>query len=189
MTRREILKYTALATGTAIATPLVTSLFSGCKPDVAKLPNYKPLFFDENQFSILKKLVDIILPKTDSPAATEVGVQNIIDTMLAQVYTSEEQVEYKKGFQNMLEYLNGGAEQMEEVASKLSLEKLQQLITSTDEAAKPAKDAFSQLRQQTVAYYLSTEEIGKNYLNYLPVPGEYEACIQLSDVGGKAWAI
>ena len=29
----------------------------------------------------------------------------------------------------------------------------------------------------------------KTLLNYLPVPGSYEPCIELSEVNGKAWAL
>lgn len=189
MTRRDIIKYTVLATGTAVAAPLMTTLFSGCNTDsVAKLPAYKPQFFSEEEFSILKKVIDIILPKTNSPSASELGVQNIIDTMVGTVYEEEDRLEYKAGFTSLLKYLGGNEEQPTKGAIP-SLEKLQIINTAKDGIAQEVRDAFQQLKQQTVAYYLSTEEIGKNYLNYLPVPGNYEPCIKLTDVEGKAWAI
>ncbi len=40
-----------------------------------------------------------------------------------------------------------------------------------------------------IILYLSTEEIGLNFLNYLPIPGPYESCISLEEVNGKAWAL
>jgi len=52
-----------------------------------------------------------------------------------------------------------------------------------------AKAALLDIKQQAVAYYLSTKEIATNYLNYLPIPGEYEPCISLESVNGKVWAI
>jgi len=192
MKRRAILKYTALATGAAIAAPLMTTLLSGCQTDaVAKLPDYKPGFFNDTEFTILKKMVDLILPKTDSPSATEVGVQNIIDTMVGKVYENEEKGAYQKAFRGLLTYLNKDEKDttFKNVIKNLSLEKLQEINDTKDENLKAVKDSFLHLKQQTVAYYLSTEEIGKNYLNYLPVPGEYQSCIQLADVGGKAWAL
>lgn len=190
MKRRAILKYTALATGAALATPLMTTLLSGCQTDAVETNSgYQPQFFNKDEFGILKKLVDLILPKTDSPAASEVGVQNIIDTMVGTVYQKEEKISYQKGFKDLLAYLNGGQSDIKNLGDKLSLDALQKINDSTDEKLKAVKDSFLHLKQQTVAYYLSTEEIGKNYLNYLPVPGEYQACIQLADVGGKAWAL
>ncbi|PKG96710.1 hypothetical protein [Paraglaciecola sp. MB-3u-78] len=49
--------------------------------------------------------------------------------------------------------------------------------------------AYIDIKQQTVAFYLSTEDIAENYLNYLPIPSEYEPCVPLAELGGKAWAV
>ena len=49
--------------------------------------------------------------------------------------------------------------------------------------------AYLNFKQQTVAYYLSTEEVATKFLTYLPVPGKYEACITVEEAGGKAWAL
>ncbi len=57
------------------------------------------------------------------------------------------------------------------------------------EQSEIADNFYTEVKQQTIAYYLASEEISTKYLNYLPVPGEYKACIPLSEVGGKAWAI
>jgi len=192
MKRRDILKYTALATGAAISAPLLTSILSGCNTaTVAKLPDYKPVFFEQGEFSVLSTLVDTILPKTDSPSAAALGVQNIIDTIVGTVYKEEERAKYKTNFSALLQYFNQGKETIDfdSIKDKISLENLKQLYGDTAETSEAARAALKNIKQQTVAFYLSTEEIGKNYLNYLPVPGTYEPCIQLKDVGGKAWSI
>jgi len=69
------------------------------------------------------------------------------------------------------------------------VEKLQEENLSMEEQLEISDAFFQELKQQAIAYYLSTEEINTKYLNYLPVPGEYQACIPLSEIGGKAWAI
>ena len=73
--------------------------------------------------------------------------------------------------------------------SESQLEQLKGIVASTEEKEQMVKSAFLELKQQTIAYYLSTEEIATKYLNYLPIPGKYEACISLESVGGKAWAL
>ena len=137
-------------------------------------------FLTIEDFLLIKKLIDIILPKTDSPSATEAGVHKIIDAMVGTVYKPLDRSNYKKDFLALKKYLNSNG--------KDSFKVLQNLSESSDKNNIPAKKAFLNLRQQTIAYYLSTEEIGKNYLNYLPVPGEYEPCISLEEAGGKLWA-
>jgi hypothetical protein len=182
MNRREILKYVAFATGAAISTPLITSILSGCNAPVTKNEEeYVLHFFSPAEFSELKALIDLILPRTDSPSAMEVGVHQIIDTMVGTVYKEEEKAVYRKKFDALMAHLNQGS------GEKLSL--LQNLEQSKNGDLENVREAYFDLKQQTIAYYLSTEEIGKNYLHYLPIPGTYEACISLEEVGGKAWAI
>lgn len=193
MNRREVIKRVSLLTGAAISAPLMSSLLTGCKK-VEKLPDsdsdsgYTPLFFNENEFDYIRTIADIILPKTDSPSATDVNVHKIIDLMLSEVYKPQDKKYYAEGISSLTKYLDdflelNNTEQIER------LRHLQQLNTSADSNVNSAKLAFLDLKQQTIAYYLSTEEIAKNYLNYLPIPGKYEPCISLKETGGKAWAI
>jgi len=53
MTRREILKYTSLLTGTAIAAPLMTSIISGCHEVHQIQSDYLPKFFSTEDFKLL----------------------------------------------------------------------------------------------------------------------------------------
>lgn len=191
MKRRDVLKYTALATGTLLSAPLISSILTGCRSDVAVVDPYQPIFFKEHEFSIIEGIIDIILPKTDSPSASEVGVQNIIDTMIGSTYKEEDQKTWQDNFQALLTKLNDDPEDLEfkNVKKNLTLENIEKLRTEVYENEVPIKAAIADLRQQTIAYYLSTEEIGTNYLNYLPVPGQYKSCITVAEVGGKAWAL
>ncbi|MFT5167435.1 MAG: hypothetical protein ACI8P3_002673 [Saprospiraceae bacterium] len=197
MNRRDIIKYAALATGAAISVPLMTSLLSGCQSDISeKAEDFIPQFFSKEEFALIKNLVDVILPRTDSPSATDVGVHRMIDHMVDKVYNKEDQASYKQGFTGLISQLTGttgGATPDVNKFLKLGADKklalLKKIDSSTAEALKDIRKAYLDLKQQTVAYYLSTEEISKNYLTYLPVPGKYEPCISVEAAGGKAWAI
>lgn len=185
MNRRAVLKYTSLMTGAAIGAPLMGALLSGCQPEVTD--HYKPEFFQPEEFNQIKHLLDLILPKTDSPSATEVGVHQIIDQMVSTVYNAEEQLEFKNKFTAFSQYLVEA--DFFNLKEKEQLEFLKNINEIEDEKMEEIKSTYLDLRQQTIAYYLSTEEIGTKFLNYLPVPGEYQACISVEEVGGKAWAI
>lgn len=184
MKRRDLLKYTALATGAAVTAPLASVLLSGCAPDtVANDLDYKLKFFDEEQFALVRQLIDVILPKTDSPSASEVKVHQIMDQFLGEVYTKEGQANYQKEFTTFKEYLG------EQNFLKKNANEQLDILKKIDGSTEAIQQTFLHLKQQTIAYYLTTEEIGKNYLNYLPIPGEYEGCISLEETGGKAWAL
>ena len=180
MKRREILRYTAFATGAAISAPLLSSLLVGCQSEVATNSTAEGLaFFNSAEFELVKKIADIILPKTDSPSATEVGVPNMIDHMVGNVYSKKEQTDYKTDFTALTKILSGND----------LLTTVPQLNAGDKSLPEAARKGFTSLKQQTIAYYLSSKEIGMNYLSYLPVPGEYEACITVEEAGGKAWAM
>ena len=186
MNRREILKYTALATGGAICTPLLSTFLSGCTTGTKESSTENALsFFNQEEFDLVKTIIDTILPKTDSPSATEVGVHEEIDAMVGTVYQEEDRNNYKSGFEALKTYLDE-----KDFADKNEEEKKNILLSI--EASAPMEigaemQAYYHLKQQTIAYYLYTKEIGTKYLNYLPVPGEYQACIPLSETNGKAW--
>lgn len=180
MDRRELIKLVTMATGAALAVPLSSTLLTACsKVENTKEEDYALNFFSEEEFSSLKNLLDFILPKTDSPSAVEVGVHMTIDNMVGLVYNPEERKKFRTQFDSLKAY----------GSSSDDLDKLKNVLTSGQEEDQEVKSAFLALKQQAVAYYLSTEEIGTKYLNYLPIPGKYEPCISLESVGGKAWAL
>jgi len=180
MERRELIRLVTFATGAALAVPLSSSLLTACNQvEKVKDSNYMLSFFSEEDFSSLQNMLDVIIPKTDSPSAVDVGVHQIMDTMAGKVYGPEQQKEFSEKFAALNAY----------AASNTSLKSFKTLMASEDENDQAAKTGLLQLKQQAVAYYLSTEEVGKNYLNYLPVPGAYEPCISLESVDGKAWAL
>jgi hypothetical protein len=188
MNRREILKYTVLVTGAAISAPLASSLLLGCQREEAMSEDSGSdlAFFSESEMARVKKMVDTILPKTDSPAASEVGVHTMIDHMVGTVYPEADRQAYRQKYAQLDSYLR--AEDFEKKSSEQALAVLQTLdpVQSTDLAEAGA--AFLAFKQQTVAYYLNTEEIGTKFLNYLPVPGEFKPCISVDEVDNKAWA-
>ena len=176
--------------GAVIAAPLAMSLLSGCKTDSASTTvDFQPSFFDEDSFKFVNTIVDIIIPKTDSPSATEAGVPAIIDHMVDKVYTKDQQQEYKAGFNKLKAHLNR-EEGFLILKPTVQIAMIQNLEDAqSNPSLKAEREAYINLKQQTVAYFLSNEKISETYLNYLEVPGAYVGCISLEETGGKAWAI
>ncbi|MDP5030441.1 MAG: gluconate 2-dehydrogenase subunit 3 family protein [Paraglaciecola sp.] len=189
MNRRQILKYTAMLTGAAICAPLTGVMLSGCSEQVKNTP---PVianlhFFSSEDFHLLSQLVDVILPKTDSPSASEVKVDYIIDNMFGQAYPADYQQKFMTNFAELKAFFTekgfASLNAKEQEALLLALEGLPEAERTN------AYWAYIDLKQQTVAFYLSTEAIAEHYLNYLPIPGEFKPCVPLAELGGKAWAI
>lgn len=184
MNRRELIRYTALATGAAVCSPLLSALLSGCTTHVDDSVAYTPIFFSKEDFNLVEELVDVILPKTDSPAASEVGVHKTIDLLAGTVYREKEKENFRKQVDALLKFLKES--HLDELDEKERLALLQNISESS---AYDVRAGLLSVRQQAVAFYLSAQEIATGYLNYLPVPGKYEACIPVEETGNKAWAI
>ena len=176
-----------------------------------------PDFFTKDEGSILSHLVDIILPKTDTPSATEVQVNIFIDKFANEVMEKEQQDFVKMSMGRFLEKALKDAgkektadltpEDLEPVlASALKINKEEEtkhgeLITTYNELIADGKPALldddaarygfaSNLRGMTIWGYKTSEFVGEEVLAYLPVPGEYIGCGDVEELtGGKAWSL
>lgn len=196
MNRREILRYTAWMTGSAVSASLASAILSGCsdhtnkneakKSDVVP-PSNLLHFFTPEQFVLVGSLADTILPRTDSPSATDVKVHITIDSMLGQVFDSTYQAAFKTRWLALENYL--GQQKFLQLSPPDQVEILKSLELSQAEELANVKKALVEFKQQVIAYYLTTEEIAETFLNYLPIPGFYKPCISIDEVNNKAWAL
>jgi len=176
MNRREILRYTAYVTGAAVSAPLAATILSGCKTESSPVADAAMAFFDEGDMDLIKKVINTIIPKTDSPSATDVGVHSMIDHMVGNIYSQGDRQNYSEAISMLLNHINTTDDIQSAVAA---------LEGSSSDIGSKVRDAYHQLKEQTVAYYLSSEEVATKFLNYLPIPGEYQSCITLEEAGGK----
>lgn len=215
MDRRKALKNMGLAMGYTVATPTLISIMQSCKGETVM--EWTPDFFTKDQGTVLTKLVDIILPKTDTPSASEVQVNLFIDRFINEVVDKEQQGFIKMIAGRFMEKAvkDSGKEKATDIneealektlASALKVTKEEE--TKNEEAVqtymiamaegkeailddKVANHAFaSNLRNMTIMGYKTSEYIGEKVLNYLPVPGQYIGCGDVQELsGGKAWSL
>lgn len=189
MKRRKIIKLSAyVASGS-----LLGILSNGCKTDTLEidLDGYSPSYLSKDQYSFIHNFADTLLPETDTPGAASLGVPQIYDTILNNILTEDQKKKDISQLQNLMKNLS--AKSKGQAISKLTDDERLQLFTSVDNDYKseesPLADTYKSIKNRIINYYLKTEEVGTKLLNYLPVPGEYEACISLEEAGGKAWTI
>lgn len=217
MDRRIALKNMGLALGYTVATPTLISLIQSCKAETG--PDWVPVFFTPEQGAVFVQLADLILPRTDTPSASEVGVHTFIDKYMNEVSATEEQEFVKMTFGKFLE--KAISDSGKETVGDLTAEDLEPTLASAlkkrseeeeeelnetmmayyqamsegDGSAELDGDvasyAFaSQMRDAVIWAYKTSETVGEKVLAYLPVPGEYIGCGDLNELtGGKAWSI
>ena len=88
--RSALRRLTAVLGGVATA-PLASGLLGGCRtPAGDDLAGYTYQTLSESQQRTLAALVDGVIPATDTPGASDVGVPQFVDTMLTDWYAPEE---------------------------------------------------------------------------------------------------
>ncbi len=215
MERRIALKNMGLALGFTVATPTVISLLQSCQQE--KTASWVPSFFTEDQGRLLKIMVDIILPKTDTPSASEVNVHVFIDSYGDKVLETEKQPFMKmlmdkftqqalasSGKENAKDLNEADLEAALRASLKLSVEQKEnneepmdafmEALAKGEQAeldAEVASATFAfMLREITIWSYKNTEMIGENVLAYQSIPGEYIPCGDLEELtGGRDYSL
>ncbi len=89
MERRAAIKNLGLAFGYSITAPTLISIVQSCKSEVAV--DWIPNFFSPQEGHVLKLLVDVFLPLTDTPSASELNVHVFIDELADKVMYNEQE--------------------------------------------------------------------------------------------------
>ncbi len=202
-----MLRYATYTAGFAVSAPVLSAFFTSCESDPdMKDTGYAPAFFTAAEYAFLTKFADTMLPTDDSPGALDVGVPQMMDKMVGEVYGKEAQVMTRKGMEALMSKMDGFAnmddtkalaylQEQDEYYKTFKAEvKMSGEDVPTEEAAAmeeaTAKDAYFTLKSGIIGAYFNTEEIATTLLAYDPVPGEYIPCGDLQELtGGKAWAI
>ena len=97
MNRREVLQQVALLMGGALSAPAVLGVLNGCsrRPGTSA-----PLVLDETQRAIIAELAEIIIPRTDTPGAKDLGVPRFIESMLQDAFADEDQQAFVSGLKD-----------------------------------------------------------------------------------------
>lgn len=216
MERRVALKNMGLAFGYTIAAPTLLGIVQSCNGK--KVLDWTPDFFSKDEGTVLHTLVDIILPKTDTPSATEVNVHVFIDKFANEVLLEEHQGFLKMGMSKFLDKVIASAQK--ETIAELDEEDIEPVLATylkkrtddVEEAHEKAIEAYflaieengnavlddevscysfaNSMRDVSIWSYKNSEHVGEEVLAYLPIPGEYIACEDEQTLTqGKAWSL
>ncbi len=214
MNRREALKNLGFGAGMLIVGPTTLSLLQSCKNE----PEYdwQPVFLSASQGFALKRILDVIIPKTETPGASDLNIAQFIDSYMEEVADEDRREKFKQSadafaeaFENNFKKSNdeGTDEEFDQMAEKYlkaTPAEQDQYIkknTETQDAQKqqskmhidPDAGAYAYLttvRELAIWAWKNSEEIGENVMWYDPIPGEYIPCGPVSELGnGKAMSL
>ena len=200
MNRREAIQKAALTLGYVLSASAVAGVLHGCKarPDLV----YKPDFFSEDQALTMSELVEIILPKTNTPGAKDAGVPGFIDSLLKEVYTAEQQNSFLTGLaafdaEAKSSYGDNFGQCKKEDQLAFVKKKHNEAIHSVGQAGAEGwwnskrgdieTPFIITVKELTILGFFTSEAGATQVLQYNQVPGSFQGCVPLEKVG-KAWA-
>ena len=199
MKRRDAIKNIGLAAGFAAISPSFFSMLQSC---TGNTETWTPSYLTSDEKTILTNLVDIFIPKTaTTPAATEVGVPQFIDSYILEVLKPKDQKITRAAFNKIITILKPNSESN---ISNVSIENYKTLLdeymflnNEVDPERKANPEALSmtsseflnQLKWMTINAYKNSEEVGENILAYDPIPTAYY-CGDLQELtDGKSYSL
>lgn len=99
MTRRDVIKQTALLTGYALTASMMQGIMSGCQAKTSHA-DWKPTFFTQDQANIISVASERLLPRTSTPGALDAGVPEYIEMMVKNVFRPQERDAFLMGIKS-----------------------------------------------------------------------------------------
>jgi len=170
MNRRDLLKKGVYGlAGVTLSSTLISTLQS-----CTSIEKYSPIYFSKTEFSLLYKIVDFLIPKTETPGALEMKVPQFIDIIISETYNNES----KNNFSNKLKLL------IEDFKSNnIDLSDYNSIKSKfvNDFNNKTHQETYNQIRDLTVWGFKTSKEIALNVLNYNPIPGYQLGCVNIKE--------
>jgi gluconate 2-dehydrogenase gamma chain len=176
--RREAIRRAALMVGVAL-TPEWLSFAAGAQTPAART------YLAAAQGPILSAAAERILPRTDTPGAIDAGVPAFVDRFYGEFMSAAD----KQLLVKALDEIESGATRAHGASFATLPPAQQDAVLRTIAAAQQGKtpSSFDLLRSVTILGYFTSEQVGKNVLHYDPVPGGYDGCVPIAQVGRRNW--
>ncbi|HSB54352.1 MAG TPA: gluconate 2-dehydrogenase subunit 3 family protein [Gemmatimonadales bacterium] len=126
------------------------------------------------QAELVTTLADLILPRTDTPGASDVGVTAFIDHLLAHWYHDDERADFLAGL-GAIDRLAGG--RFVALAPAAQAEILTRIDGVKGEPGS-AEAEFGKLKSLTVYGYFTSERVVKDVLKSPLIPGHFDGCVK-----------
>ena len=199
--------------GSSLSAPTLAALLTACdkKADNKQAETAKAKFSPDTE-RLVDEAAETILPQTSTPGAKAAGVGPWIVMMMNECYPERDRAHFIEGINSLDQsaetaykksFLECSPAERTEVLKKVETEavahrKKQQeeadarkkkepnYYEANDFSDRPLGHYFLTLKELTMLGYFTSEPGSTQALEYVPVPGRYEGCIDMKP-GQKAW--
>jgi len=167
MNRRELIKNVALMLGGTFSTPTLMAMNHW---EQSTAPGIAVSFFSftDTQKMIVAEVAEMIIPKTQTPGAKDVGVPAFIEMMLKDCYKEPEQKSFTEGLASLekVKFLSLNSDERKGVLKFLEQEAKKMTSKSTP--------FWRLIKELTLLGYFTSEAGLKASFEYVQIPGKLE---------------
>jgi len=190
MNRREAMRLLATGAVLPLASGTVMAMLRDARMVVGTQPALRTL--NPHQEATVKTMAEMILPRTDTPGATDVGASEFIDLMLTEWYDASERERFLNGLADVdrrsqslfgKDFVDCPAIQQAEILIALG-EKMAEDGELAPDRGRPLRSSpprtdesfYSMLRRLTLTAYYTSEAGATGELKFEVIPDHFDAC-------------
>jgi gluconate 2-dehydrogenase gamma chain len=188
MHRREVLRL--LATGTALQLAPGKWLAFARESRALLATTASPRTLNPHHDATVKALADMLIPRTDTPGASDLGVSEFIDLILTEWYEADERTHFLDGLTAIdsrtatlfrKDFIDCSPDQKRELLVQLGAEMQQDAPShrrqrSAAGPAPPKANFYADFRRLALTAYYTSEEGASKELHYEIIPEQYQGC-------------
>ncbi len=185
MRRREVLQILATGTALQLAPSKLLIFLREARALIETRASLRT--FNAHQDATVKAMAELILPRTDTPGATDVGAGAFIDLMLTEWYDDDDRNRFLKGLADVdsqtralfgKDFVACGAAQQSDMLRALGEKMIEEAAEQSRVEHEFPTDAnfYAMLRRLTLTAYYTSEAGATDELHFEIIPGRYVGC-------------
>ena len=188
MQRREVLRLLATGTALQLAPGKLFALVREVRTLIDNQPS--PRTLNPHQFATVTTMAELIIPRTDTPGATDVKTADFIDLILTEWFDASERDHFLTGLGDVdarsqslfsKSFVDCSPLEQADILTALG-EKMAETLGPPGVSMRlrrrspAARDFYATFRQLTLTAYYTSEAGATSELHFEIIPGEYEGC-------------
>ena len=198
MQRREVLRI--LATGTALHLAPAKLLVFAREVRTLMASQAAPRTLNVQQAATVTTIAELILPRTDTPGATDVGATAFIDLILTEWYDDSDRSRFLSGLADVdarslrvfaKNFVDCSALQQSDILTDLGAQMMEEAERVRDQPPTLGEvpggvNFYSMLRRLVLTAYYTSEAGATQELHFEMIPDRYEGCATPEEGGTTA---
>ena len=187
MHRREVLRLLATGAALQLAPGKWLAFAREARGLIANPESRRTL--DPHQDATIKALADMIIPRTETPSASDSGVSDFIDLILTEWYEASERTHFLNGLASVdsrtktlfsRDFVDCSPDQKSEMMVELGAKMLADAPPvgrhRASDAPSPPTNFYSSFRRLILTAYYTSEAGATKELHFEVIPDQYQGC-------------